>query len=190
MEIRKFRTEQGQTQIQQPPRVINPTEGVMTPSKLNDEVVSLLLERLKDEYTAHYYYRAAANWCKNKNYKKAASYFEEEASSELDHAKKLQEYMDDWNVDFQIPSTTTEHEFENLVDIVNQAYQMEYGLLQSYNQSSAAVFVKDLSSFDFLQELRKIQNDSVIEYSDLLNALMLIDYNDKFQLLYFEQTYF
>lgn len=186
MEIRKFRSETPTTPI----KVGNPTEGVVTPTKLNDETISILTERLKDEYTAHYYYRAAANWCKNVNYKKAASYFESEASSELEHAKGLQDYMTDFNVMPQIPQATTEHDFENLVDIINGAYLMEKELMDSYNTNSSQLFTSDLTTFDFLKEYREIQKSAVIEYSDLLNALLLVDYNDKFQLLYFEQTYF
>jgi ferritin len=185
MEIRKFRTE-----MPTPAKVENPTEGVITPSALDSETVSILTDRIKDEYTAHYYYRSAANWCRNKNYKKAASFFEAEASSELDHAKGLQEYMDDFNVMPQIPATETEHDFENLVEIINGAYQMEQGLMKAYNQSSSQLFTSDLTTFDFLKEYREIQKQAVIEYSDLLNALVLVDYNDKFQVLYFEQTYF
>ena len=33
-------------------------------------------------------------------------------------------------------------------------------------------------------------NEAVGEYSDLLNALNLVDSNNKFEVLYFEQTYF
>jgi hypothetical protein len=34
------------------------------------------------------------------------------------------------------------------------------------------------------------QNQSVIEYSDLLNAAMLVNVENNFEVLYFEQTYF
>ena len=187
MEIRKFRTE---SQAVPSTKMQNPTEGVMSPNKLEDFVVEMLLERLKDEYAAHYFYRASANWCRSKNYKKAAAFFDEESSSELEHSKKVQNYLTDWNVDFQIPRAETEHEFESLINIINGAYQMELSLLKAYNQTSSEVLVKDMTTFDFLQELRQGQNQSVIEYSDLLNALNLVDYNDKFQILYFEQTYF
>jgi hypothetical protein len=53
MEIKKFRPESIT-----PIKVQNPTEGVMTPTKLKEETINILLERLKDEYGAHYYYRA------------------------------------------------------------------------------------------------------------------------------------
>jgi len=67
---------------------------------------------------------------------------------------------------------------------------MEYSLMDAYNKSSSTLFTSDLTTFDFLQGYRTIQKEAVIEYSDLLNALMLVDHNDKFQVLYFEQTYF
>jgi hypothetical protein len=62
--------------------------------------------------------------------------------------------------------------------------------MNSYNQSSSALFTTDLTTFDFLTNYRTIQKEAVIEYSDLLNALMLVNHTDKFQVLYFEQTYF
>lgn len=188
MEIRKFKEATVNT-----PQVQNKVENsgsLVTPVKLNEKTVSILTDRIKDEYTAHYFYRSAANWCKNVNYKKAADFFEAEANSELDHAKKLQEYMDDWNVKPSIPQTETNQEFSNLVDIINGAYKMEYSLLEMYNRSSSELFVEDLTTFDFLQSFRELQKEAVIEYSDLLNALLLVDSNDKFQVLYFEQTYF
>ena len=49
MEIRKFRTE-----MPIPTKVENPTEGVITPSTLDSETVSILTDRIKDEYGASY----------------------------------------------------------------------------------------------------------------------------------------
>jgi ferritin len=67
---------------------------------------------------------------------------------------------------------------------------MELGLMKSYNRDSQLVFGDDITTFDFLTEYREGQKQSVIEYNDLINALDLIDKTDKFQILYFEQTYF
>lgn len=157
---------------------------------LSDKVVKLLTDRIKDEYTAHYFYRAASNWCNDVNYKKAAAYFENEALDELVHAKKLQDYMTGFNIIPQIPSASPKHTFSNLIDIVHQAYTMELSLMNAYNKDSHTVFSDDITTFDFLQELREIQKNSVVEYNDLINASNLISKTDKFQVLYFEQTYF
>ena len=199
MEIKKFGTQgqpQGQAQVQpqtqvQVPRIQEQAQGgLVTPNVLDEQSVQLLTERIKDEYTAHYFYRNAANWCKNKNYTKAASFFDAESDSELEHAKGLQNYLIDFNIQPTIPQAETNKVFNSLVDIISGAYRMEYGLMEAYNQNSSALFTTDLTTFDFLQEYRKIQKDAVVEYSDLLNALQLIDNTDKFQILYFEQTYF
>ena len=43
--------------------------------KLSNKVIDILTNRIKDEYYAHHMYRAAANWCHDKNYKKASFYY-------------------------------------------------------------------------------------------------------------------
>jgi hypothetical protein len=58
MEIKKFNTERTFLKKES---LNNPTEGVFTPMKLSEQVIDLLTERIKDEYTAHYFYRSAAN---------------------------------------------------------------------------------------------------------------------------------
>ena len=67
---------------------------------------------------------------------------------------------------------------------------MELGLMMSYNKNSHEVFSDDITTFDVLTKFRKIQKSAVAEYNDLINGYELIDKNDKFQILYFEQTYF
>lgn len=165
-------------------------EMILQPNTISPEVIKMLIERIGDEYTAHYFYRNAANWCKEKAYFKAAAFFDVEADTELTHAKKVQDYLVDWNVMPIIPPVQMLPQFSNLIDIINKAYEMEYGLYEKYNQNSAAIFPTDLATFDFLQELRVIQRTSVAEYSDLLNAAQLVNVSNNFEVLYFEQTYF
>jgi ferritin len=124
------------------------------------------------------------------NYKKAAEFFKNEANDELKHAQKLQEYMTDFNIIPEIPQAPTKHSFSNLIDIIHGAYKMELALMKEYNKDSQDVFSTDITTFDFLTEFREIQKGAVIEYNDLINATNLVNKKDKFQVLYFEQTYF
>jgi ferritin len=158
--------------------------------KLDSKTIQILTDRIKDEYIAHYYYRAAANWCQDKNYKKAFDFFVAEADDELVHAKGLQEYMADFNIIAQIPQAPTSHSFDSLVDIIYGAYAVELALMKEYNKNSQELFASDITTFDFLKKYRKFQKDAVVEYNDFINAIDLIDKTDKFQVLYFEQTYF
>jgi ferritin len=158
--------------------------------KLPSKTIKILTDRIKDEYTAHYFYRAATNWCRDKNYKKAAEFFSNEADDELTHAKKIQEYMVDFNIIPNIPQAPIDHKFDNLIEIIHGAYKMELALMKAYNEDSQDLFSEDMTTFDFLTELREIQKGAVIEYNDLINGSQLVDTKDKFQVLYFEQTYF
>ncbi len=158
--------------------------------KLSNDTIKILTERIKDEYTAHYFYRAASNWSKDMNYKKAFEFFKNEADDELGHAEKIQEYMADFNIIAEIPQAPTKHSFNSLSDIIDGAYEMELGLMNQYNKNSQELFNDDITTFDFLTEFRLIQKGAVVEYNDLINALQLVDKTDKFQVLYFEQTYF
>jgi len=163
---------------------------IKTPKTLSDTTVKILTARLGDEYTAHYFYRNATNWCAGIGYLKAAAFFAQEAENELDHAKGLQKYLVDWNVMPLLPSIKPNVTFTDLIDIINKAYALEYALFESYNADSKELFQSDLPTFDFLTTYRTGQTQSVIEYSDLLNAAELVDINNKFEILYFEQTYF
>ena len=158
--------------------------------KLNNKTIKILTDRIKDEYTAHYFYRAASNWCQDMNYKKAAEFFKNEAVDELSHGQKLQEYMTDFNIQPEIPQAQIKHSFSNLIDIIHGAYKMELGLMNEYNKNSQDLFSSDITTFDFLTEFREIQKGAVVEYNDLINASNLVNKKDKFQVLYFEQTYF
>jgi ferritin len=158
--------------------------------KLDSKTVKILTDRIKDEYIAHYYYRAASNWCQDMNYKKAAEFFTAEAIDELTHAQGIQEYMTGFNIIPEIPQAPTKHSFDNLVDIVYGAYKIELALMKEYNKNSQDLFSTDITTYDFLKAYREFQKDAVVEYNDLINAIDLIDKTDKFQVLYFEQTYF
>jgi len=79
---------------------------MIKPKVLSEEVVNLLLPRVKDEYTAFYHYQAASNWCKGVGFDKAADFFANEAKDELEHAKGLETFLVDWNVIVKLPPIT------------------------------------------------------------------------------------
>ena len=178
--------------IKEEENMTGPT-ALVTPKTLDDfsdAISSALNERIGDEYAAHYFYRNAANWCKNANYKNATAYFEAEASSELDHAKGLQDYLTQWNLLPAIPAAPTQYTFNNLADIVNKAYEIEYELMLKYSDNQKEFLAAHPATFNFIQKYVDIQNEAVAEYSDLLNALNLVDINNRLDVLYFEKNYF
>ena len=160
------------------------------PNKISDSLITILTDRLRDEYTAYFFYQNAMNWCRDKGYNKAADFFKEEAEGELEHANKLQSFMVDWNVYPTLPSINARIQFTDLIDIINKAYAIEFNLFEAYKASVTTARDLDLNVEMLLREYVRIQNDEVVEYSDLLNASKLVNVDNQFEVLYFEQTYF
>lgn len=89
-----------------------------------------------------------------------------------------------------IPQVPTSQKISNLVDIINKAYELEYDLFAKYSEDQKELDSMDPATFNFIQKYVDIQNEAVGEYSDLLNALQLVDVNNRLDVLYFENTYF
>jgi ferritin len=162
------------------------------PVKLSSEIVNLLLPRLKDEFTAAYFYRAASNWCNNVGFFKAGTFFAKESEDEFGHAKEIENFLVNWNVTPELPTiakpTLT---FSNLSDVISQAYEMEYALYEAYEETSVKIFkTEDLCVFDFLQGYRTKQTKAVAEYSDMINILEGINLGSKFEMLMLEENLF
>jgi ferritin len=170
--------------------VVSSQEGVLVPKTLTPEIVDLLNSALAEEYTAHYFYRGASNWAAGVGYTKAAEFYANEANAELEHAAKLQKYIVDWNATPVLPTVRFNGEFAHLVDTVNKSYAIEYALGDKYMGWAAQVFGQHLMTFNFLQEFVDIQNASIAETSDLLNAAQLVDVSNKLDLLHYEERYF
>lgn len=164
---------------------------MITPASLPPESISLLIPRLSDEFKAFYFYRDAANWCANVGYTKAAEYFAKESADELEHAKKIEAYLTDWNVTPTLPPIASPASiFAKLSDVIDAAYQIEYALYGAYVETSKAAFASDLCTFDFLTQFRNIQVESVAQYSDILNKLAGVNVESKFEMLTLEETLF
>ncbi len=163
----------------------------MKPHSLDKGVVDLLAPRHLDEMDAFYFYRAASNWCQGVGYFKAAAFFAAESQDELEHAAKIEKYLVDWNITVPLPTVPRPQvDFSGLLEVLEEAYKIEYDLYEAYEETSKKLFSMDLCTFDFLQQFRLIQTKSVAEYSDKLNLLEDVDGKDKFKLLLLEEKLF
>jgi ferritin len=170
--------------------VVSSQDSVLLPKTLTPEIVDMLNAALAEEYTAHYFYRAASNWAAGVGYTKAADFYASEAAAELGHAEKLQKYIVDWNATPVLPMVKFNGTFAHLVDTVNKTYAIEYQLGDKYMGWTRQMFDTHLMTFNFLQEFVDIQTASIAEASDLLNAAQLVDVSNKLDLLHYEERYF
>lgn len=162
----------------------------MTPKKLEDKVVQMILPRLSDEFYASYHYRAGESWALGEGFEIAAKFFAKESAEELAHAKKLEKYLVDWNVIPNLPQIEPPKlTFSSLPDAIGFFYKMEYDLYEAYEATAKDIFTADLCTFALMQEMLAIQNKSVAEYSDMLNMLKGVS-GDKFELLKLQKLLF
>jgi ferritin len=162
----------------------------MTPNKLEQKSVNTLLPLLTSEYDAFYHYRALSNWCANVGYFKAAEFFAKESEDELEHAKKIEKYLVDWNVTPMLPAVIEPRlTYDNLLEGIESAYKMEYQLYEQYEKAAEKIFSEDICTFGLIQEFLKVQLSAVAEYSDKLNVLEGVE-PTKFNLLLLEKKIF
>jgi ferritin len=163
----------------------------MKPKKLNETLCKLIEERLVDEYKAFYTYQAISNWARGVGFMKAGDYFKKESDDELVHARKLEDFLTDWNDIPQLPVIKQpELEFKTLLEAIETAYGLELALYEAYGDVCSEVFEKDPAVYQFISQFLEIQTKSVAEYSDFLNIIEGCDGSDKFQMLLLENKLF
>jgi len=133
----------------------------------------IVLDRLNDEYTAHFFYSNACNHFENVGYTRLADYCHKEASDELTHALKLQKFLNDWGVFFTIPNPTVTPVFRDPYDFINKAYTLEATLYKNYNANSEQIEDIDKSMYNLFLEMVQIQYDSVAEYRTFIDKSKL-----------------
>jgi ferritin len=141
----------------------------MTFLKPSDEIISKAKARLTNEYEAHFHYQFIANWCDINGYPNAAKYFKEEAETELVHAGKVMNWLNGWNITYQMPSVSVPMEIDALEDCLTQSYEIEAALWQAYNADAISVMETDTSAYDLFRKMLKIQTESVAEYRNLID---------------------
>lgn len=150
-----------------------------------DTLIPRYIERLKDEYTAHLFYRNLSNWCDIQGFTKAAAYFASEAQSELEHALTIETQLNDWNIEYKMPFITGDWTFTSLSNGIEQAYGIEAALYAAYNDDAIASFSVDVNTFQFFVDKVEIQRESVAEYLTMIDRLKLTT-----DMLIFESTTF
>lgn len=158
---------------------------------LNDAIVKMYNEALVYEYKAHYAYQYFSNWAENEGFLIASSFWKNESDDELSHARIIQKGLTDWNIAPKLPQIETpKYEINNLADTIMLSYDLEYELYEYYEEISNKILkMGDTCEFDFIQQFRKIQRDSVAEMATKRNKLKGIIASDKFQMLTIEKTY-
>lgn len=136
---------------------------------LPESVITRINERLTDESTARIFYKAAAAYCDVNGLPNMKKYFIAESESENGHFDKLLEHLTGWNSEPTLVDIAPPVPFKSLEDIFDRAYNMEYDLLEAYEENATDTFKECIGTFNVFTDFVRIQNESVIEYANLIN---------------------
>jgi ferritin len=137
--------------------------------KPSEEIVSRILDRLKNELQASFHYQTLSNWCDMKGYVNFAKFYRGEADSEIEHSRILQSYLNGWNIPFRLPKIEIDTDASSLQDSIEQSLEIEKALYSAYNSDALFAASKDISAFDLFSKMVEIQKESVFEYITLLD---------------------
>jgi len=158
----------------------------METKRLSEESTTAIEGLLLEEKKAEYFYSHAMSLSNELGLTNTALYFQDEAKQELKHHTKLLRFASDWNVCPTLgkipPAYEEEGEEEDeaksieFQELFEDAYKMEYALLEKYQKEAVAAFNRgELYVYQKFMEFVEIQQESVVEYNNLINQLAMIN---------------
>lgn len=137
--------------------------------KPSEEVVKIILDRLRNELQASFHYQFLSNWCESKGFDGFAKFYKQESDHEISHARMLQSYLNGWSVQYNIPSISNTTSVSSLMDSIEQSREIEQSLYIAYNNDCLFLAGKDFSAFSLFLKMVDIQKESIFEYNTLLD---------------------
>lgn len=133
-------------------------------TNLNDAIAA--------EFYASHLYAHIANQLQRIGYFGAQKHFASESSDELEHYRKIADYMNDRGTVAKVPMVEAMNEtITTLRDAIEAAYETELQLGKDYSRWYMAAMQDDPVTAQFLLEFIEIQRKSVGEYGDLIARL-------------------
>ena len=130
----------------------------------SENVITRVLARLKNELEAQFHYLSLSNQYDVMGYPNASAYFAEEAESEMQHARKLMEWLNGWNIKYQLPSVSIDVTVNDLGSGIEQSLEIESALWEAYNVDAISVMGEDTAAYKLFMKMNDIQTEAVAEY--------------------------
>lgn len=154
---------------------------------IKESTVKAFSTLIKVEYNTHLFFNYAANYAAQNGYTTAYEYFIKEATEEVVHTQKLQQYLLDMQASVDFPMLDyTKPEFTSLIDIIQKASDLMIIVRDAYELVSNSVLDEELTTFEFLQKFIKIQRKAIGYWSNLVDTTKDLE-PTKFNQLFIQQ---
>ena len=118
---------------------------------ISERVSALLQSQVANELRNRMAYKAMSSWAHVRGLKGIAKYFEDQANDELLHSDKILGYLNDANVQIQIPSIPFTGSYQDCVSIARAYNEIEAGTTDEIDAIyTLAIEDKDFGTQQFL----------------------------------------
>lgn len=150
-------------------------EGLEDKGRLSEELTDILNKQVKNELESSQVYRGMSCWLDDKGWIDASKYFFKSADEELDHMRKIYEFLFDRNVLAKVPSTDdVKQEYDSIRNVVEESLQHEMDVTAQWEDiSELAKKEDDNTTYEFCQWFLKEQIEEESKFRDILFKMNL-----------------
>jgi len=140
------------------------------------ELLSKLNEQINLENSSANLYLSMSAWCSSKGYKGSAMFLFEHSKEELEHMRRLFNYVNETGSVAKITAIDApETEFETLKNVFETTFKHEQKITAKINDLvDVALSTKDFSTFKFLQWYVGEQHEEEALFKEILNLFDVI----------------
>lgn len=147
------------------------------------EAAGIFCELIDAERSAAMLKQQLSACCLMHGYPNASSHFHDEAKKELDHAKRIIDYLISRGFepemgDVEMPKVDA----NTLSQVIEVNYMNELIVTKAYDEAARDLFKLDLMSFNLANEFIEIQQKELAENSRLYNSICGVDAPDQKQM--------
>ena len=147
--------------------------GIEDKSRLSEKITKILNEQIKNELESSQLYRSISCWMDKNRLIGGNKLFFRYADEELEHMRKIYNYLFEKNADSETPETSKpESKFKDIREVLEKSLEHENNVMLQWNDiANAALEEKDNDTYIFSQWFITEQREEQEKITDLLFKL-------------------
>lgn len=143
---------------------------------ISNELQKALIKQLNKEFYSAYIYLGMSAYCSKKGFNGSSSWFLIQYQEEVSHGMKLFKYLEDQNVEIQLPSINeAKVQYESLLDVFKKSLAHEQTMTKNLNNlSDLAMKEKDHATYNLLQWYVTEQIEEEATVSEIIDDIKLV----------------
>ncbi|KUJ74342.1 hypothetical protein AVO42_02725 [Thiomicrospira sp. XS5] len=145
---------------------------------LKPEIANLLNKQVNAEFYASNIYLQLSAWCEDHGLEGSAQFFRGHSLEERTHMDKIFDYMAECSAPVTLEAIPAPpNSFDNLMDVINAAYQHELKVTAMIHDIANAAFdIKDYTTFNFIEWFIAEQHEEEVLFGKILSKAEMLGF--------------